>query len=327
MNLGSFIGNEDAVRMISDAIGSGRLPHAVVLQGEEGLGKRTLADGIAASLVCTGQIKPCGVCGACIRAKASTHPDIKVITGSGKSNTISVDSISQLIEDAYRKPEEADCSIYIIQCDNSMPPVSQNKLLKIIEEPPDNTYFIILVKSAESLLPTIRSRASIYTLKAPARDKSAEFVMKKTGVPREKAEEAAELCSGNIGRMLAFLKGDSGSFIHDTASQIARLVNSNNENELLKITFPLIKDKSAFVQVMDSLAVIFRDACVAKMGGKALIGSDKEAAVKLASALTGNKLMRLPEICVKYRTGCERNANMRLLVTCFCGELKAAVNK
>ena len=170
MQFEGFAGNAALKTALSAAFSRRRLPHTLLLQGEAGLGKRTLAQILARAAVCTCEnrdLAPCGVCPACIRAKAGSHPDIRIVTGSGKSNTISVASVDEVIRDAYKKPEEADIKVYCIFAENPMPEITQNKLLKVIEEPPTGALFIFTVLSADALLPTIRSRAQIFTVRPP----------------------------------------------------------------------------------------------------------------------------------------------------------------
>ena len=90
MQFEGFAGNAALKTALSAAFSRRRLPHTLLLQGEAGLGKRTLAQILARAAVCTCEdrdLAPCGVCPACIRAKAGSHPDIRIVTGSGKSNT------------------------------------------------------------------------------------------------------------------------------------------------------------------------------------------------------------------------------------------------
>ena len=195
MQFEGFAGNAALKTALSAAFSRRRLPHTLLLQGEAGLGKRTLAQILARAAVCTCEdrdLAPCGVCPACIRAKAGSHPDIRIVTGSGKSNTISVASVDEVIRDAYKKPEEADINVYCIFAENPMPEITQNKLLKVIEEPPTGALFIFTVLSADALLPTIRSRAQVFTVRPPEESEAAVYVQNKTGMPMEEAETSAE---------------------------------------------------------------------------------------------------------------------------------------
>ena len=74
-----------------------------------------------------------------------------------------------------------------------MPEITQNKLLKVIEEPPTGALFIFTVLSADALLPTIRSRAQVFTVRPPEESEAAVYVQNKTGMPMEEAEKLASL--------------------------------------------------------------------------------------------------------------------------------------
>ena len=76
MKLTNFIGNEKVIDRLSKLMESGRFPHALIIEGEEGIGKKTLAKDIACALVCRGNDKPCGECSQCKKAIGAIHPDI-----------------------------------------------------------------------------------------------------------------------------------------------------------------------------------------------------------------------------------------------------------
>ena len=326
----ALVGNEDIRQTLDTAILSGRLPHAVILQGDDGLGKRKLASLIAASLVCTSPRKavgdfPCGICPACIRAKAGSHPDIRILEGTGAGGNIKVGDMEFLTEDCYRKPEEADCSVYIIPITKGLEPAAQNKLLKVIEEPPTGTYFIFTISSAERLLSTIRSRSVILTLHPCDSETAAEYVIKETGCDSEKAHRAAEIYGGNIGRMIRWVKGEKTAQARDIAVNMAELLTSGSEHELLSAAAPLIRDGALWSETLEVLTAIFRDACVLRSGGRSLLGAEENCARNLSSGFAKARLYHLPEICVKYRAFGEQNANKKLMVTNFCLALRNAL--
>lgn len=153
LNSASVCGNKDLLEHIEKLMSSGRFPHAVTLQGDAGLGKRTMARFISNALVCSDEtIRPCGRCRSCIQAAAGSHPDIRIIEGEKKSGdketkAISVAQLDTLIAESYKAPESADCKVHMFFAEKPLSEAVQNKLLKIIEEPPPNNYYILVVKS------------------------------------------------------------------------------------------------------------------------------------------------------------------------------------
>lgn len=327
MRFPGFDGNPEVKSAVSDAFASGRFPHAIVFQGEPGTGKRTFARLLANALVCRNTHEmPCGECPSCIRAKAGSHPDIRVVEGSGKTNSITVDAIRALTADAYRMPEEANCSIYLLPIENRMTEIVQNKLLKIIEEPPENTVFIFTCTSAEQLLPTIRSRVQIYTLRPPAVEEAADFLVARGKASKEEALRLATACGGNIGQMLLWQDGGSLESAQEIAARAAALLLTRDEHELLAVTAPLIKNRQLLDEVLRCLGLIFRDACIIRTGGGTLLSAAREEAEKLG-ALPVKRLMQLQALPEEYRRMLERNANMTLLVTLFCAQMRGIVGR
>lgn len=325
MQFPGFIGNEAVKEQLRRAFLARRLPHAIVFQGEAGTGKRTLASLLAKALVCEDAAQaPCGQCPACIRAAAGSHPDIRVETGSGASGSITVDTVRQITADAYRMPEEAPVSVYLLFPQARLSEAVQNKLLKLIEEPPDNTVFLFTCSRAQDLLPTIRSRVQLFSLLPPTPDLAAAHYAKLQGVPLSQAEALAAQCGGNLGKMLAESDAALAGQALSTAQAMLDTLLSADEHTFLAAAAPMIKDRQLFQDVLQRLHLAFRDACTLRAGGIVRIGGMEPAVDKLCK-LSRRRLMALLTLPPIYGRRLERNANMALLVTAFCAQLRAAV--
>lgn len=327
MDFSGFLGNDEVKRALSAAFSSRRFPHAIVLQGENGCGKRTLARLIAKALVCRDrEHAPCGTCPSCVRVAAGSHPDIRVEEGSGATRSLSVDTVKAITADAYRMPEEADVSVYLLFLGTRTLDAAQNKLLKVIEEPPEGAVFLLVCESAEQLLPTIRSRVQSFTLRPPPEAEAAVWLREHAEVDAERAVQLAALCGGNLGRMLEELEGGEARQALSAAAAIASSMTASGEHELLKAAAPLQKDRKLFREVLTRLTVIFRDACVLRAGGDTVLGGAPEEADRLGG-LPMKRLSRLTALTEEYKQKLDRNANMALLVTSFCAHLRAAAGR
>ena len=322
INFQNFLGNDDVKKAITVAFSQDRLPQAIILQGDKGVGKRTFAKIIANIAVCSSENKACGTCPACIRAKAGSHPDIRIEEGSGVSGNISVESIRDIIEDAYRKPDEADYNIFLLFVKNTLLPSSQNKLLKIMEEPPGKALFIIAINSAETLLPTIRSRAVTYRLSAPSIDESANFIAEKNELNFDEALKVSQMYAGNIGAML-----EGNVLSVEIANKFLKIFDSNDEDALLAILAPLIKNKDDFRAFLEKLREEFRDALVESFGVKNKIAVNAEQTRRIARIYRKESLIKLPQICTEYIDLIGKNINMSLVVTSFCASVRSAILK
>lgn len=145
-------------------ITASRIPHAIMIEGESTAANIELARYIAAAAVCDSNTKPCGSCRNCHLSQIGSHPDIATIVPLEGKKNLSVDQIRELRAEAYVKPHSASHRVFIIEDASRMNPQAQNALLKVLEEPPQNVIFILLVPSKTMLLDTIISRCVLLSL-------------------------------------------------------------------------------------------------------------------------------------------------------------------
>ncbi len=184
MMLGELPGQRLASALLERVLSSGRMPHALLLQGPEGVGKAEAAQALASALLCeTGVAGACGFCPACVKVRQRCHPDVLWVgrlsrkgTGSAEGEAeegeptteqadrgdlrkdIVVSQIRELSEHALYAPREGRYRIFIIDPADRMNPPAQNALLKTLEEPPGRSILILVASRPHLLLPTVRSR-------------------------------------------------------------------------------------------------------------------------------------------------------------------------
>ena len=109
-----LVGNGRIKESISALVAAKRLPHAVIIEGDVGTGKRTLARYLAKIAVCESDSPPCGDCRNCHLADAGTHPDIETVAPEEKKKNINVDQIRELRTTAYHSAHTASRRVFII---------------------------------------------------------------------------------------------------------------------------------------------------------------------------------------------------------------------
>ena len=165
MGFDALLGNEQLKENLSAARRKGRLSHFYLLSGPRGSGKHTLADLIAAAMLCAEPDGPCGVCRSCRKILGGSHPDYITVDAPDKK-IIPVQLVRDIRADVYIKPNEGARKIYLFPRAQDLNTEGQNTLLKILEEPPPYGVFLLLTDNPEKLLPTVRSRCTELSLSA-----------------------------------------------------------------------------------------------------------------------------------------------------------------
>ena len=238
-----LIGNIRVREAVISAISANRIPHAIIIEGEQGQGKHTLAAYIAKAAVCEGEDKPCDNCSNCHLADVGSHPDIITVTAEKGKKSISVDAVRQLRSDAFVKPHKAAKKVFIIDGADTMSDQPQNALLKVLEEPPADMVFILIAESKNRLLATIISRCVVLSLSAPETSEAARYICdKNASVSLDAAKTALENNFGSIGAALSDLTGKK-SEIKATAEEFLKAALIPDEWEMLTITKRFSSDR------------------------------------------------------------------------------------
>jgi DNA polymerase III gamma/tau subunit len=147
-----------AIDRILDTARRGELHHAIILHGPAPDALREVAVSIAKALNCL-QGSTGDDCASCVRIERRIHPDVHFIEIAGEKKLISIEQIRELLEGATMRPYEGRNKVFIIDPADALSVSGSNSLLKTLEEPTRNTTFILLTRSPDLLLPTIRSRS------------------------------------------------------------------------------------------------------------------------------------------------------------------------
>ena len=236
-----FLGNQSTVDRLRESVQRNRIPQAIILAGPRGAGKYTLALKFAQLINClsptvsNGLPDFCGACHNCTRIASAAdldaklaeavaardelrdvdkketrillqpHPDVLIIPPDPPQNLIKIGQVRQVTHNAYyRPPAEARRAIFLFTTSAFMKEAA-NSLLKVLEEPPANTTFILLTENPNDMLPTIRSRAMLHRLGAvPAEMLEQLLTERRPDLKGATRALVARMSEGAVGRALGF---------------------------------------------------------------------------------------------------------------------------
>lgn len=183
----------------ADEVGS--MTHAWLITGPPGSGRSVAALCFAAALQCTGDGVPgCGRCRACTTTMAGTHADVRRIVPEGLS--IGVDEMRAIVATASRRPSVGRWQIVVIEDADRLTEGAANALLKVVEEPPRSTVFLLCAPSVdpEDIAITLRSRCRHVALVTPTAEAIAQVLVERDGLELQEARWAAAVSGGHVGR-------------------------------------------------------------------------------------------------------------------------------
>ena len=248
-----FCYNKRAQETLAAFVNGGRFPHALLLEGPEGSGRCTFAREIAAALFCRGEHKPCGSCNQCRKVLEQNHPDVEYYGGDGSRRSFHIDTIRQLRQNAWLLPGEAPCRVCVLCGAENMTDQAQNALLKILEEPPEHTVFILTAENRAMLLPTILSRVQTIRLEPLTPAEILPVLRERCpDQPGEKLEWAAETAD-TIGQALALLADESLQKHAQLAQRMLELLCNGSEYDLLTAVEPVSRKREDLLEVCTQL--------------------------------------------------------------------------
>lgn len=194
----NIIGHERAVALLRGAVDRDAVPHALLIEGPAGIGKRTLARELARATQCTGTEPPCGACVHCRQVAAGTHPDVTVVEPAEGKDMISIEQVRSLRDVATLRPFQGRFRVTVIRGAEALTAQAADALLKILEEPPPHVLIVLTAADAESVPATVRSRCRVLSLR-PIDASTIQSALEARGVAEDMAADLARLARGSIG--------------------------------------------------------------------------------------------------------------------------------
>lgn len=288
-----FIGNAQALRSLARLASSGRMPHAMLFAGPEGVGKKLAALELARALVCHDPLDgaACGKCAACVRAGVfdlprsekgedfervflSEHPDIGMVIPF--KNNIRIGAIRELEREAYYRPYEGPARIFIVDDADKMKDPAANALLKTLEEPASTSYIILVTARPDALLQTIHSRCQTVRF-APVPAAEIERSLSDSGkFSPEDARLSARLASGSVSRALSINIDEFRNKRHLILEVLNDVIVTQDLASLLQTAEMMndAKNRDAFERNLETLQTLLHDVWLLSIGSDEIVNSD-----------------------------------------------------
>lgn len=324
MAIHAVYGHEELRERIATALRASTLPPALLLVGAQGAGKQRIALWTAAGILCDkGPGAPCGECQSCRMTSNVQHPDLhwffpiqrpkgdesKQVEEAEDLLTAAIAArretplyqrpdgmaglflplVRVLHRRAQMRPAMGRAKVFIVaDAERLVPQISSheaaNAMLKVLEEPPPDTYFILTTSEPAALLPTIKSRLVQLRVGRLASSKVAAFLGEVAGLAVSEAARRAELASGSIGAALELAAG-----AEEERTAAAKLLAAARKGPAARHAYAFgIRPAGArgdFTGLLDAAAEQLRDELARRLHGAGSAAADDAPATRLAAQL------------------------------------------
>jgi DNA polymerase-3 subunit delta' len=301
--------HQDRWKQICSQIVSNRLPHALLLQGLQGSGRRQFADALCAVLLCESpgaELKPCMRCRQCLLFSGGNHPDVLIVQPEESSKSIKIEQIRQLSQFIVQTSNQSNATkLIVLKPAEALGLVAANSLLKSLEEPPGKTLFILIAESGTALLPTIRSRCQAIALTGADETEAMQWLQQHSSASQESLRAALKLAPGRPQAALMLLEQGIPAWTAAMAEYLAELAEGRlGAVALAKLASTQPALRAIYLIEEISAADSRRFAQANKMHDlrRELAFQQKLVPLKqqLNSTANPNELMSLEYLCMEY---------------------------
>lgn len=336
MPFGDIVGHRRAVALLARALARGSLPPSLLLTGDDGVGKRTVALAVAQAINCASPrsgagrdrgvdlaVDACGRCGPCARIGRGAFPDVRTLV-PGETGTIAIDVVRAAIEQAGYRPFEGRRRVVLIdQADRLLPP-AQNALLKILEEPPAACQFLLVTARPDMLLDTVRSRCPRIRFGQLAAEDIVRILTASHGWDEAAARASAAAAGGSVGRAVAAASGEHAAAREAAVGLLESAAGARTPRARIEAAKTLASrsggrrapaaDRDALRLRLDALASLLRDVeVIASRAGAPLANADLgDGLHRLARAYRDGRGLRAFAAVDEAAAAVARNASPKI---------------
>ena len=318
-------GHDDNITKLRAAHTNGRLAHAYLFVGPQGIGKQMFAKEFAKALLCERPpvvLTACDHCHSCTLANAETHPDIIEAARPEEKLELPVEVVREFCQNLGLKPSRGSRKVAILEDADSFNEESANCFLKTLEEPPPGSVLILLATATDQQLPTILSRAQIIRF-LPLCVPDLELVLSLHDLgDQAKISKLARISGGSVGMALALADADLGDFRTELLRAMIQHQPDSPDlaSKWLRFTEDAGKDgaaqrgrTSAVLRVLTAQLLVALRIALASPPGE-LDAEEREMIGSLARKCGAQGIMAMLEACVEAERLNDRRVQIALIL-------------
>lgn len=325
MPLESIVGQARVIGILTRMLRNHRLAHALLFTGMDGVGKQTTAKALAMALNCVNPVgvSACTECSSCRKVAGGNHPDVIVVNPSGAF--IKIDQVRSLRKHLRFAPLEGGRRMIIINDGQTMKAEAANALLKILEEPPNDTHIIVTAPETADLLPTIVSRCQHIAFRPIAPAEIAEVLVASKGLDPDAATTLSLLAGGGLGRALAADAEQWITWRQDLLERVHSISDSTKPTAaLFDFAQTLARDKDRLEDALGMIMMWFRDALMCKFVPEKVLNRDFLKEIQaLSEELSVDELLQKMAAAFAAQRAIFRNVNSRLALDVMMMRLRS----
>lgn len=228
-----LLGHKNVLNHLKALLLSKRVPPSLIFNGRQGIGKFIASKEFAKSINCThekseeedsslslfqnvsatekktdeDEVKPCNNCPSCKQIENGAHPDVRIIDFAFQAlllnkdikeqKSLKIDSVRELSSSAYKRPLLSKHKIFIINNADTLTTEAQNAMLKLLEEPPKNTFLILISSQKNIFLSTVLSRCHVIEF-GPLSNENVEEILARNNISLDEADLLSQFSGGSV---------------------------------------------------------------------------------------------------------------------------------
>ena len=311
MNFAQILGHERQKDLLRRAIAAGRLSHAYLFEGPEGIGKRLVALALIRAVFCL-EGDGCGQCPACRKVDHNNHPDLHLLEADGA--TIKIEQVRGIQKELSFRPLEATKKVCLIDGAEKLNPAAGNALLKTLEEPNGNALLILLSSRPEAVLGTIRSRCQRLPFTRLPQEDLKRVLRRQLGIEDTEAHVLATLSEGSFRKALG---KDRDLYIERRRELLKALtaLSPGSIAALFSLAEELAAEKERLNEILEIFQSFYRDLLLFRHGCREedLVNIDLLSKIeRTAGRETIPSLLRKLTAIAASRRQLDRNVNRQL---------------